>query len=124
MRILIVDDEPHVTRVLSLCLTRAGYDVDHAPDGAAALEKIGARPPDFLITDVNMPGMGGEQLCRAIHAQYPDRRFPILVMTSMTARENREWASKIPNTEFLEKPLSPRSLIDRLGAHAAEKRGD
>jgi len=121
MRVLIVDDEPHVMRVLSLCLTRAGYEVDQAMDGAAALEMINARAPDFLITDVHMPGMGGEQLCRAIHAQFPDRRFPILVMTSMTARENREWASRIPNTEFLEKPLSPRSLIDRLGRHAAQR---
>ncbi|MFA5913335.1 MAG: response regulator [Burkholderiales bacterium] len=119
MRILIVDDEPHVMRVLTLCLRREGYEVDSASDGAAALTRIRSQPPDFLITDISMPGMNGEQLCRAIHAEFPQRRFPILVMTSMTGCENREWASRIPNTDFLEKPLSPRNLIARLAGFAA-----
>jgi len=121
MRILIADDEPHVTRVLTLCLTREGHEVECVGDGSAALAVIRARAPDYLITDIQMPGMGGNDLCRAIHAEFPQRRFPILVMTSMTARENREWAAAIPDTEFLEKPLSPRNLIARLGAPAAVK---
>jgi len=118
MRILIVDDEPHVMRVLKLCLTREGHEIDCAGEGKAALVKIRERAPDLVITDVQMPGMGGQELCSAIHAEFPERRFPILVMTSMTARENREWAAKIPNTDFLEKPLSPRNLIARIGEHA------
>ena len=119
MRILIVDDEPLVKRVLTLCLKREGYEVDSAGDGAAALERIRTQAPDFLITDINMPGMSGEELCRTIHTEFPQRRFPILVMTSSTGRESREWANNIPNTEFLEKPLSPRNLIARLGRLAA-----
>ncbi len=119
MRILIVDDEPHVTRVLTLCLKREGYEVDCASNGAAALTRIRSQFPDFLITDINMPGMNGEQLCRAIQAEFPQRRFPILVMTSLTGAENREWAGTIPNTDFLEKPLSPRNLIAKLGSLAA-----
>ena len=121
MRILIVDDEPHVMRVLQLCLAREGHQIDCAPNGAAALEKIRVDAPDLLITDIQMPGMNGKELCSAIHAEFPQRRFPILVMTSMTARENREWAAKIPNTDFLEKPLSPRNLIARLGGCAMAK---
>ena len=118
MRILIVDDEPHVMRVLKLCLTREGHEIDCAGEGKTALVKIRARAPDLVITDVQMPGMGGQELCSAIHAEFPERSFPILVMTSMTARENREWAAKIPNTDFLEKPLSPRNLIARIGEYA------
>jgi DNA-binding response OmpR family regulator len=121
MRILIVDDEPHVMRVLQLCLAREGHEIVCAGEGNAALVKIRERAPDLVITDVQMPGMGGKELCSAIHAEFPERRFPILVMTSMTARENREWAAKIPNTDFLEKPLSPRNLIARIGEHAAVK---
>ena len=119
MRILIADDEPHVMRVLSLCLKRDGHEVDCVADGAAALAKIRARPPDVLITDIQMPGMTGRELCSAIHAEFPQRSFPILVMTSMTARENRAWACKIPNTDFLEKPLSPRNLTAQLAGYAA-----
>lgn len=119
MRILIVDDEPHVTRVLKLCLAREGHEVECVGDGSAALAAIRMRAPDYLITDIQMPGMGGKELCLAIHAEFPQRDFPILVMTSMTARENREWAAEIPNTDFLEKPLSPRNLIVRLGGSTA-----
>ena len=119
MRILIVDDEPHVMRVLKLCLAREGHEIDCAGEGRAALAKIRERAPELVITDVQMPGMGGQELCSAIHAEFPERRFPILVMTSMTARENREWAAKIPNTDFLEKPLSPRNLIARIGEYAS-----
>jgi DNA-binding response OmpR family regulator len=115
MRILIVDDEPAVRRVLTLCLKREGHEVECAGDGTTALGHIRSRLPDFLITDINMPGMNGEALCRAIDAEFPQRRFPILVMTSMTDRDNHEWARAIPNTDFLEKPLSPRNLIARIG---------
>jgi len=117
MRVLIVDDEPHVMRVLELTLTRAGYRVLCVTDGSAALDSIRLHAPDVLITDIQMPVMNGRELCEAIHAEFPARSFPILVMTSGTARENREWASRIPNTDFLEKPLSPRNLIARLDAY-------
>jgi CheY-like chemotaxis protein len=117
-RVLIVDDEATVRRVLTLCLAGAGYEVEGAPNGAVALEKIRARAPDVLITDIQMPQMTGRELCSAIHAEFPERAFPILVMTSMTARENREWASLIPNTSFLEKPLSPRNLVRHLADYA------
>ena len=119
MRVLIVDDEPLVKRVLTHCLEREGYAVDCACNGEAALERIRAQSPDLLITDVNMPGMSGEDLCRAIHAEFPQRRFPILVMTSSSGRECRAWAEGIPDTDFVEKPVSPRILITRLGRLAA-----
>jgi CheY-like chemotaxis protein len=124
MRILIVDDEPHVIRVLKLYLTRDGHEIESATDGAAALAKIRIQAPDLLITDIQMPAMDGKELCSAIHAEFPQRRFPILVMTSTTARENREWVLGIPGTQFLEKPLSPRNLIARVAEYAAEKQGN
>ena len=114
MRVLIVDDEPLVKRVLALCLQREGYAVEAVAEGSAALARVRAQAPDLLITDIHMPGMGGEELCRAIHAEFPQRRFPILVMTSSSGRESRAWAEDIPNTHFLEKPLSPHNLLARL----------
>ena len=118
-RILIVDDEPHVIRVLRLCLQREGYEVDSVSEPRAAIEKLRTLAPDVLITDIQMPGMTGKELCEYIQAELPQREFLVLVMTSMTARENRQWVSKMANTEFLEKPLSPRSLILRLSAYFA-----
>jgi CheY-like chemotaxis protein len=113
-RILISDDDPHVIRVLRLALERKGYEIDSVPNGEEALKYINEDSPDVLITDITMPRMDGRELCRRIQRDYPERNFLILVMTSRTERENREWVKEIEKIEFLEKPLSPMRLIARL----------
>lgn len=118
-RVLIVDDEPDVTRVLKLSLRSRGYEVESLCDPCLALEKVRTFAPDVLITDLQMPGMSGRQLCERIEAEMPQREFLILVMTAMAARENREWVARIRNAEYLEKPLSPRGLAARLDAYFA-----
>ena len=119
MRILIVDDEPIGVLVIKRCLERAGHQTECAGDGAAALEKIRERAPDLLITDIQMPVMCGEKLCDAIRAEFPDRRFPIIVMTATVERGIREWVARIPGAELLEKPFSPRQIVARVDEHAA-----
>jgi CheY-like chemotaxis protein len=113
-RILIVDDQPHVIRVLKINLETEGYKVDTASNGHEALQQIAANEPDVLITDIQMPGMGGQELCQSIQANMPTRKFLIMVMTSTTERDQRDWVKNITHLEFLEKPLSPRKLISRL----------
>lgn len=117
--ILIVDDEAHVIRVLRLMLEREGYEVHSASDGAEALGKMAARLPDVMVSDIQMDGMNGRDLCRTARERYPDAGFPIFVMTSMTASAEREWVRGLANVEFLEKPLSPRQLVARLATHFA-----
>jgi len=117
--ILLVDDEPHVIRVLRLMLEREGYEVASANDGVEALEKMAARRPDVMVSDIQMAGMDGRELCRTVRARYPDETFPIFVMTSMTASEERAWVRELAQVEFLEKPLSPRQLIARLTTYFA-----
>jgi two-component system, OmpR family, KDP operon response regulator KdpE len=63
-RILVVDDEPQITRVLRTLLSAHGYDVRVANDGEAALQIAGDWPPDLMITDLSMPKMDGIKLCR------------------------------------------------------------
>ena len=118
-KILIVDDEPHVIRVLRLTLERAGYLVQTAADGHEALGVMAGFAPDVLLSDIQMAGMDGRELCRIARQRYPERQFLILVMTSMTAIEERGWARDLANTEFLEKPLSPRQLVARLATYFA-----
>lgn len=115
-RILIVDDQPHVIRVLSLCLMRDGHQVEAAHNGSDALVRIRAAQPDVLLTDITMPVMTGRELCEAIAAELPQRRFPILVMTSLTDRDERDWVRKLAGIEFLEKPVSPRAISERIRA--------
>jgi chemosensory pili system protein ChpA (sensor histidine kinase/response regulator) len=113
-RILIADDQAHVLRILAQSLEREGYRVDSVQDGRAALERVREDPPDVLITDIDMPRMTGEQLCKQIVGEMPQRCFRIYVMTSRTEAEHRHWAAEIDNLEFLEKPLSLRRLSNTL----------
>ena len=115
--ILIVDDEAHVIRVLRLMLERSGYAVISASDGNEALARMAERRPDAMVSDIQMAGMGGRELCQTVRTRNPDEPFLILVMTSMTAADEREWVRKLTNIDFLEKPLSPRQLVARLAAN-------
>ncbi len=116
-QILIADDEPHVIRILSQALKREGYAIRFASNGEAALQQILEQPPDVLITDIEMPRMTGEELCRHIGEQLPDRRFLICVLTSRAELEHRQWSRRFDNLVFLEKPLSIRRLSAMLNDH-------
>ncbi len=118
-KILIADDEPHVLRVLKMSLEREGYTVEVCANGKEALARLSVGEPDVLITDIQMPLMTGEQLCRHIQQHMPSRRFLIFVLTSRTEIEHREWSREIPNLLFLEKPVSIRNLVEKLDAYFA-----
>ena len=77
-RILVVDDEPQIRRVMRTALTGAGYEVDDAKTGEEALEKVRDFRPDLVLLDINMPGMGGLAACRAIRA---DTSIAIIMLT-------------------------------------------
>lgn len=114
-RILLVDDEPLVIRVMKLALSKDGYQIDTAVNGEDALKKIAAACPDVLVTDIEMPRMSGKELCQHIQAEMPNRKFPIFVSTSLTATEHRKWSAHVPNLTFLEKPISVRKLRSLIG---------
>ncbi len=118
-RVLIADDEPHLIRILRMGLEKAGYCVSTVSDGERALAKIREALPDVLITDIEMPRMNGEQLCKSLEREIDDPRFLIVVMTSHPEETHRIWSSKISRIKFLEKPLSLRKLRGLLDAHFA-----
>lgn len=118
-KILLVDDEPHVVRLLRLVLEREGYCVETANDGHEALARLEHYDPHVIISDIQMHGMDGRELCRILRQRYPSRACLIIVMTSMTAMDERSWVKDLTNTEFCEKPLSPRQLVARLNAYFA-----
>lgn len=115
-KIYIADDEPIPIRVLKMSLERKGYTVESFVNGQKALEQIRKANPDALITDIEMPVMTGEELCKSIQAEFPERRFPIFVVTSVTDLAHRDWARQMANLTFLEKPVSMRRLSTELDA--------
>jgi DNA-binding response OmpR family regulator len=110
-RVLIVDDEPHVIRIMRLALENAGYHVDEASNGLQALEYLQQQHPDAMITDIDMPRMNGRDLCLEIGETMPDRMFRIYVLTARAEDEHRVWSATLDNLEFMEKPVSVRRLV-------------
>ncbi|GHA15193.1 response regulator [Oceanisphaera arctica] len=115
--ILLVDDEPHILRIMRLQLERQGYQISTCSNGEDAFNRLRESPPDVLITDIQMPRMTGEQLCKKIQAEVPNRRFLIVLLTSRTEIEHRTWSKDFQNLWFYEKPLSMRQLTSELDGY-------
>ncbi len=119
-KVMIVDDHAPVIRVLKLGIEQAGYEVTTAGNGSECLVKLCDGLPDFLVTDIDMPRTSGKELCLAIEKQFPDRKFPIVVLTSRTEMEHRNWTSNIENLSFMEKPVSIRRLVSHINRCLSE----
>ncbi len=120
-KIMLVDDEMHVLRILKVSLEKQGYQVETYNNGLDALEALSRRKPDVLITDIQMPRMSGEELCYQIEEKYPEREFLIFVLTSRTEMEHREWSARIDNLKFMEKPVSIRNLLNQVSEYFNEE---
>jgi len=112
--VLVVDDEPHVRRVLQMTLQKNGYSVVTAANGKAGLEKVRESMPDAIVLDIEMPQMNGIEMCKAIHDEFPDSICNTFIASSRAEDEFRDWTSEYQTVTFLEKPLSVRSLVSRL----------
>ena len=112
--ILVVDDEPHITHVVSLKLSNAGYKVSQAYDGEEALQIACEGNFDLVISDVQMPYMDGIEFCRALMTRSNTRELPVVLLT---ARGYTVEQSDIDNTciaDVMTKPFSPRLILEKV----------
>ncbi|MGI9288707.1 MAG: response regulator [Pseudomonadales bacterium] len=119
-KILLVDDEQHILRVMQTALSRYGYTVSTALNGAEGLQKYNAENPDAIIVDIDMPRMNGRELCSAILAEDPQPACKIFISTGCALRDLRAWAEQFEQIMFMEKPISIRNVADRLARHLGE----
>jgi CheY-like chemotaxis protein len=111
-KILVVDDEAPIRRVLELKLKNGGYEVLLAEDGEAALRVIEKERPDAVVTDLNMPRMDGKQLCETTNHLKRDRTFLTIIMTARIIPDEEQWIKTMQETVFMEKPFSPSSILE------------
>jgi two-component system response regulator MprA len=114
MRILVVDDEPAVRTSLERALALEGYTVDLAADGAAALNRLAAAPPDAVVLDVGMPRVDGLEVCRRMRRA--GDRTPVLMLTARDAIDDRVEGLDAGADDYLVKPFALRELRARLRA--------
>lgn len=112
-RILIVDDDPQIRRVMRVTLTGQGYEVDDAKDGESALERLRAQRFDLVLLDMNMPGMDGLEACRSIRSQ---SEVAIIMLTVRDAEADKIEALDAGADDYITKPFSPPELLARIRA--------
>jgi putative two-component system response regulator len=112
-RILIVDDESSARAALELLLRREGFDVKSATNGEAALQECAAFRPDLILLDIMMPGMDGFEVCRRIKATPEGRLTPVVLITGLSASEDRIRGINIGADDFLCKPIDINELLAR-----------
>jgi len=110
-KILAVDDERHIVRLVQVNLERAGYEVVTAFDGKEALEKVESEQPDLVVLDVMMPYMDGFEVLQNLRKNQATRELPVIMLTAKAQDADvfRGWQSGVDC--YLTKPFNPMELI-------------
>jgi two-component system KDP operon response regulator KdpE len=113
-RVLVVDDEPQIRRVMKTALVSNGYEAYEARTGEEALESLRANNPDLILLDMNMPGMGGMAACREIRAVC---EVPIIILSVRDTEHDKIAALDAGADDYMTKPFSVNELLARIRAN-------
>src|SRR6516165_4064077 len=113
-RVLIVDDDPDIQRLVSYNLSQAGFQVTTASSGRTALETVQEHPPDLIILDIMMPDIDGMEVCRTLRQRENSRRIPIIMLTARADEIDRVVGFELGADDYVMKPFSPRELVLRV----------
>jgi len=112
-RILAVDDDPKILKILQHALSREGFEVVTAASGEEALEKAGQYPPDLVVLDIMMPGMDGFETFQRLKAR---REMPVIILSARTDEMDRVVGFRMGVDDYQTKPFSPTELALRVKA--------
>ncbi len=121
-RILVVDDEPQIRRLLRPSLIASGYAVDEAATGREALESVSQNPPDLVILDLGLPDLDGKEVLRRL--RLTTERTPVVVLSARERESEKIAALDLGANDYVEKPFAMGELLARLRAalRQAERR--
>lgn len=113
-KVLVIDDDAHIRRIIQIKLKKKGYAVLTAKNGEEGLNIIKAEKPDAVISDINMPKIDGVALCKMTNEFKKERPYLTIIITARISPDERAWVKEMTDTQFVEKPFSPSKLIDAL----------
>jgi DNA-binding response OmpR family regulator len=111
-KVLIIDDEAHIRRVIAVKLKNRGYQVMEAVNGEQGLNMIKTEAPNVVITDINMPRLDGKALCEQTDDLKKERPFLTIIITCRISPDEESWIGNMRETLFMEKPFSPAKLTE------------
>ncbi len=112
--IIVIEQEAFLARIICRGLKQAGFSVRHFAVGEEALQDITKSTPDCVIVSTEMFPMGGEEFCRRLQSEHPDRAFPVFVMTDSAQDMFTRWSHWFSNFRMIYKPISLRSIVESI----------
>jgi DNA-binding response OmpR family regulator len=123
-RVVLVDDEPHITRMVERRLAQLGYEVRTAGDGQQGLNLIHEVMPDLVVTDLQMPYMSGIELATRLWSSEKTKGIPVVMLTARGFIVEQQISDLKNIRALLSKPFSTRSLVDQIGSILGGGTGD
>lgn len=122
-KVLVVDDEAHITHVVSLKLSNAGFEVVTAGDGEEAYELACQELPDLIITDLQMPYLSGVELCAKLKQLRTTSHIPAILLTARGYALSQDDLAQTNIRTVMSKPFSPRQVLERANECLAAEDG-
>jgi CheY-like chemotaxis protein len=122
VKVLLVDDEDSLRRVMKDLLERDGYQVSEARDGVQALDQVDRVGPDIIVLDLNLPGLDGYGVLSHLRSRPATAAIPVIVLTAKGDEDNEVRVFELGADDFLTKPFRPRALSARLEAVLGRRR--
>jgi DNA-binding response OmpR family regulator len=113
-KILVVDDEPDVVKMLKMRLEVNGYEVISAGEGNEGYAKAKSDAPDLILLDVMLPGMDGYQVCKLLKSDQNYQRTPIIMLTAKSQQEDRQGAEDAGADCYVTKPFDAKELLQHI----------
>jgi CheY-like chemotaxis protein len=120
-RILIVDDDPVIVRLLQINFRLEGYVVDTASRGEEALEQVRQHRPDVVVLDVMMPGIDGWEVCRQLKETPGVKHIPVIFLSARAQDEDRQRGYALGVDEYVTKPFDPAHLVEIVRRSLAKR---
>lgn len=113
-RVLLIEDEPNIIEAISFILSRDGWTVHTHEDGATAMDKVRAAPPDMVILDVMLPGRSGFDILRDIRGDDGTAELPVMMLTARGQSKDRDLAERLGANHFMTKPFSNQEVREHV----------
>jgi len=123
-KILVVDDEPTIVRLMEFILARQGHEMLVAVNGEEALEKIRAHAPDLVLLDIMMPRIDGYEVARTVRADPATAALPIIMLSAKAQEEDIRKGVEIGVDEYITKPFSPEHLVHVVAGYLSRLNKD
>jgi DNA-binding response OmpR family regulator len=121
-KILVIEDDPAISRLVDYSLRHEGYTVIPATNGLEGIRKAHREKPDLIILDVMLPGMDGFEICARLRAEPATARLPILMFSAKAQEIDKNTGLKVGADDYLPKPAAPAEIVSRVAKLLAQKK--